>query len=59
MSCTKEPWLIKKYLNDQLNTTKVRVQDTLSGLRVAAQRPHASLFTWNFVKDNWNELFDR
>lgn len=59
MSCSKEPFLIKAFINDQLNSTKVRSQDTLSGIRYASRSPYATEFTWNFVKNNWNELFDR
>jgi hypothetical protein len=59
MSCTRIGYLISRFLNDQLDKNKVRVQDALTGLRSAAIRPDSSLKTWNFVKDNWNELFSR
>lgn len=59
MSCSKEPWLIKRYLNDQLNETKVRRQDSIRGIISAARTQHGSLITWNFMKENWPELFER
>ena len=59
MSCTKEPWLIKAFLADQLNSTKVRTQDTISGIRLAARSQYAIEYTWNFVKENWNEFYQR
>ncbi len=59
MSCTKEPWLIQRFLNDQLNVTKVRAQDTLLGIRVAARSAYANSYAWYFSKSNWNELFTR
>ena len=59
MSCSKEPFLIKAFLNDQINSTKVRTQDTLTGVRYAARSPYATEFTWNFVKNNWIVLFNR
>ena len=57
MSCTKQPWLISRYLNDQLNSSKVRLQDAASGLSLMASRTYGNLRTWTFLKDNWDELF--
>ncbi len=57
MACTRLPWLISKFLNDQID--KVRPQDALSGLRAAATKAEGNLKTWNFVKDNWDMLFAR
>ena len=59
MSCTKEPWLIRRYLNDQLNETKVRKQDSIRGIISASRTMHGNLIAWNFLKENWLELFDR
>ena len=59
MACTRIGYLISRFLNDQLNTSKVRIQDTLTGLRAAASKAEGNLKTWTFVKDNWNELFSR
>ncbi len=59
MSCTRLTWLISRFLNDLIDKDKVRIQDTLTGLRAAAIRPDSILKTWNFVKENWNELFSR
>lgn len=59
MSCTRRAWLISKFLSDQLDTTIVRQQDALSGLRAAASRAEGNLKTWNFVKENWSILFSR
>ena len=56
MSCTKQPWLISRYLNDQINSTKVRLQDGASGLSAMAVKSYGNLRTWTFVKENWNEL---
>lgn len=59
MSCTKEPWLIARYLRDQLNETKVRRQDSISGLNYAATKSYANLQTWAFLKANWEEIFEK
>ena len=59
MSCSKEPWLIKRFLNDQLNETKVRRQDFLRGISAAVRSPYGNLITWNFIKEYWLEIFEK
>lgn len=59
MSCTKIPWLTARFLNDQINSTKVRSQDTISGLNAAAVKPYANARTWTFIKENWSFLFEK
>ena len=59
MACTRNAYLISRFLIDQLDANKVRVQDSLTGLRAAAVRPEANLITWVFIKNNWGELFKR
>jgi hypothetical protein len=58
MSCTREPWLIARYLNDQLNEKKVRRQDCLAGLRYAMIHSHSNKIAWVFLKNNWNLLLE-
>ena len=59
MSCTRIGWLITKFLNDQLDTNIVRVQDTVTGIRLVSSRSDGYLKAWIFVKENWNELYKR
>ena len=59
MSCSRIPWIISKFLNNQIDTNIVRQQDALSGLRSAATKAESNLKTWYFIKDNWELLFER
>jgi glutamyl aminopeptidase len=59
MACTKQPWLISRYLNDQINSTKVRLQDSAAGLSRIAATSYGNLRTWTFIKDNWDELISK
>ena len=59
LSCAREPWLLNKYLSDQLNNTKVRKQDTLYGLRYACTKPLGNILAWDFIKSNWNQIYAR
>ncbi len=56
LSCTKDPILMERYLNDQINVTKVRKNFRLLGITFAAQSAYGSTITWNFVKRNWTLL---
>lgn len=57
LSYTKEPWLIRLYLEKSL--TEVRSQDGLTVLRRLANNQYAWPYLWDFFKENYNELFDR
>ncbi len=59
MATTKEPWLIARYLNDQLNQTKVRKQDTVFGIRYALLNSYSNPYTWNFIKKHWTYLVEK
>ena len=59
MSCSREPSLINTFLRNQLDTKITRKQDSVTGIVYAASNSYSSLITWNFIKNNWNELVDR
>lgn len=59
LSCTKEPWLLRRYLNDQFNETKVKRQEAFDGLRNIASSFYGNLIAWNFVKSNWSLITER
>jgi len=53
MSCSKEPWIITKYLNLQLNDSVVRKQDAIFGLRYSLSHPSSFIHAYDFVKAKW------
>ena len=55
MSCTQQPALIERYLNDQVNASKVRTLDSLNGIGLMRR----SNLTWPFVKDHFELLQDQ
>ena len=60
MSCTKQSWLVDRFLSNLLDSNVVnQTSDVISGLRPAAIRPDAILKTWIFVKANWNQMVSR
>ena len=59
MSCTKQSWLIDRFLTNLLDKNITKDEDVLSGLFTASLRPDSIFKTWNFVKENWEELYAR
>jgi hypothetical protein len=59
MSKTKDLGLLERFLNNQMNETKVNRQDCLIGITSAAKTLYGYNFTWNFVKNNWNKLYEK
>ena len=59
LSCSKEPWLINNFLNNQLDQRITRKQDAATGIIYSLFNPYSNIITWNFVKNNWNELVKR
>jgi hypothetical protein len=55
MSCTEEPVRMERYLNDQINSSKVRPQDTILGVTKVAK----SNLMWPFIKNNWSLFTDK
>jgi hypothetical protein len=55
MSCTQQTALIERYLNDQINASKVRTPDSLLGISLMRR----SNLTWPFVKDHFQLLEDQ
>lgn len=55
LSCSKEPYLLSKYLNDQSNNKS----NTLTALRNVATKPYGYLIAWNYLKSNWDDLYSR
>ena len=59
MSCAKQPWLVSRYLNDQINSSKVRLQDTAFGISYISEKSYGNMIAWTFIKENWDYLVDK
>ena len=55
LSCTKEVWLLDKFLNDRLDHSN----DILIDLENAITKTSSYLVVWNFIKSRWNEIYGR
>ena len=59
LSKTRDMNLLERFLNYQLNETIVNRQDCLNGISYAVENIYGYYFTWNFVKKNWNKLYEK
>ncbi|XP_053722213.1 aminopeptidase Ey-like [Synchiropus splendidus] len=58
LSCTREPWLLNRYLTYCLDPQKIRKQDATSTIVYIASNPAGQSLAWDFVRANWNHLFN-
>lgn len=56
LSCTKQPWLLNRYLMFTLNPEKIRKQDVTSTIGSIASNVIGQPLAWNFVRERWENL---
>ncbi|XP_036952022.1 aminopeptidase Ey-like [Acanthopagrus latus] len=56
LSCTKQPWLLNRYLEYCLDPTKIRKQDATSTVVSIAGNPIGQPLAWDFVRANWDHI---
>ena len=49
---------IPRYLSYSLDSTKIRSQDSVSLIRYVSFNPVGKYLAWNFVRANWDQLFE-
>ena len=57
LSCTKDVWLLNRYLNMSLTANSgVRKQDGYKVLGGVGRNTIGRSLTWDFVRDNWDTI---
>uniref|UniRef100_A0A3P9JI92 Aminopeptidase n=1 Tax=Oryzias latipes TaxID=8090 RepID=A0A3P9JI92_ORYLA len=56
LSCTRQPWLINRYLEYCLDPEKVSEKDVISAITYMAYNPVGQPLLWDFVRTNWEDL---
>lgn len=59
MACTKQPWLLNRYLEYTLDPNKIRKQDATSTIQVIAHNVVGMPLAWNFVRAKWSYIFQQ
>ncbi|XP_042268840.1 aminopeptidase N-like isoform X1 [Thunnus maccoyii] len=57
LSCTKQPWLLNRYLDYTLDPKKVRKQDATSTIVYIASNVVGQSLAWDFVRARWSYIF--
>ncbi|KAK5868074.1 hypothetical protein PBY51_012519 [Eleginops maclovinus] len=58
LSCTKQPWLLNRYLEYTLNSTLIRKQDATSTIVYIASNVAGQSLAWDFVRARWTYIFN-
>ncbi|XP_034540681.1 aminopeptidase Ey-like [Notolabrus celidotus] len=57
LSCTKQPWLLNRYLEYTLDANKIRKQDATSTIVYIAGNVVGQSLAWDFVRARWTYIF--
>ncbi|XP_026233377.1 aminopeptidase Ey-like [Anabas testudineus] len=58
LSCTKEPWLLNRYLEYSLDPKMIRKQDATATIVYIASNPIGQPLAWNFIRAKWDYIFN-
>ncbi|KAM4572960.1 aminopeptidase N-like [Odontesthes bonariensis] len=57
LACTKQPWLLNRYLEFTLNPDLIRKQDATSTIVYIANNVVGQPLAWDFVRARWDYIF--
>uniref|UniRef100_A0A8C5CU20 Aminopeptidase n=1 Tax=Gadus morhua TaxID=8049 RepID=A0A8C5CU20_GADMO len=58
MACSKQPWILTRYLEYCLDSERIRKQDASYVINSIAANVVGQPLVWDFVRANWNYLFN-
>lgn len=59
LTSSRNPQILKSFLQDSLDPKKIRSQDSVSVINSIAHNPEGRLLAWEFVQKNYDLLFKR
>uniref|UniRef100_A0A8C9VPZ7 Aminopeptidase n=1 Tax=Scleropages formosus TaxID=113540 RepID=A0A8C9VPZ7_SCLFO len=59
LTCTKQPWLLNRFLEYTLDPNKIRKQDATSTIINIASNVVGQSLAWDFVRARWDHLFNQ
>ncbi|XP_036390835.1 alanyl (membrane) aminopeptidase b [Megalops cyprinoides] len=57
LACTKQPWLLNRYLEYTLDAEKIRKQDATSTIVYIASNVVGQSLAWDFIRARWEYIF--
>nr|XP_020441353.1 aminopeptidase Ey-like [Monopterus albus] len=58
LACTKQTWLLNRYLEYTLDPTKIRKQDATSTIVYVTNNVIGQSLAWDFVRARWSYIFN-
>nr|XP_048290846.1 aminopeptidase N [Myodes glareolus] len=58
LTCSREVWILNRYLSYTLNPEYIRRQDATSTIINIASNALGQSLAWDFVRSNWKKLFE-
>ncbi|XP_052016126.1 aminopeptidase N [Apodemus sylvaticus] len=58
LACSKDVWILNRYLSYTLNPDYIRKQDATSTIISIASNVVGQPLVWDFVRSNWKKLFE-
>ncbi|KAK7913538.1 hypothetical protein WMY93_013749 [Mugilogobius chulae] len=57
LSCTKQPWLLNRYLEYSLDPNMIRKQDSTYTIVYIAGNPIGQPLAWDFIRAKWDYIY--
>ncbi|XP_044048314.1 aminopeptidase N-like isoform X2 [Siniperca chuatsi] len=57
LACTKQPWLLNRYLEYTLDPNMIRKQDATSTIVYIANNVVGQSLAWDFIRAQWSHIF--
>ncbi|KAM8997885.1 aminopeptidase N isoform 2-T2 [Ara ararauna] len=57
LTCSPLPWILNRYLQYTLDSSKIRKQDATSTINSIASNVVGQPLAWDFIRGNWRKIF--
>ncbi|XP_078539355.1 aminopeptidase N-like [Lissotriton helveticus] len=57
LACSREPWILNRYLEYTWDRTIIRKQDGISTISSIANNAAGQSIAWDFIRANWEKIF--
>lgn len=57
LACSREPWILVRYLQKMANSSGIRGQDAVTVFRAIADQNYGKEIAFNFLQSNWQRIY--
>ncbi|XP_059208494.1 aminopeptidase Ey-like isoform X1 [Centropristis striata] len=58
LACTRQPWLLNRYLHYCLDPEKIPVKDATSAIITIASKAIGQPLAWDFIREKWDFMYN-